>query len=126
MVMLVRALECPHAPVAQLDRASVYETEGRWFESSRARSRRRLRCGIAAPGSAAAAGGRHQLGINCRPRHAAKRHADEHDGATGDRDSVLRAVGYATKIATMAAAELMTVRPNNQEILAEAVNRSSR
>ena len=27
----------PHAPVAQLDRASVYETEGHWFESSRAR-----------------------------------------------------------------------------------------
>jgi uncharacterized protein len=27
-----------HAPVAQSDRASVYETEGRWFESSRARS----------------------------------------------------------------------------------------
>ena len=26
-----------HAPVAQLDRASVYETEGHWFESSRAR-----------------------------------------------------------------------------------------
>ena len=30
---------CPHAPVAQLDRASVYETEGHRFESCRARSR---------------------------------------------------------------------------------------
>ena len=28
---------CPHAPVAQLDRASVYETEGHRFESCRAR-----------------------------------------------------------------------------------------
>ena len=28
---------CPHAPVAQLDRASVYGTEGREFESLRAR-----------------------------------------------------------------------------------------
>jgi hypothetical protein len=26
----------PRALVAQLDRASVYETEGRWFESNRA------------------------------------------------------------------------------------------
>ena len=32
-------LEWPHAPVAQPDRASVYETEGHWFESSRARLR---------------------------------------------------------------------------------------
>jgi hypothetical protein len=32
------ALECAHAPVAQLDRASVYETEGHRFESCRARS----------------------------------------------------------------------------------------
>src|ERR671926_369484 len=30
-------LEAPHAPVAQLDRASVYGTEGQRFESSRAR-----------------------------------------------------------------------------------------
>ncbi len=36
---LDRSLEWPHAPVAQPDRASVYETEGHWFESSRARSR---------------------------------------------------------------------------------------
>src|SRR5438046_3373218 len=33
----VRWAVCPHAPVAQLDRASVYGTEGREFESLRAR-----------------------------------------------------------------------------------------
>src|SRR5882724_3675971 len=31
-----RAARPNPAPVAQLDRASVYETEGHWFESSRA------------------------------------------------------------------------------------------
>jgi hypothetical protein len=34
----VRRAPRPHAPVAQLDRASVYGTEGREFESLRARS----------------------------------------------------------------------------------------
>src|ERR1700761_4146968 len=31
-----------HAPVAQPDRASVYETEGHWFESSRAHTGERV------------------------------------------------------------------------------------
>ena len=45
----------PHAPVAQLDRASVYGTEGREFESLRARYKRpanaRFSCliGVGAP-----------------------------------------------------------------------------
>ena len=33
-------LRWPQAPVAQLDRASVYGTEGREFESLRARSQK--------------------------------------------------------------------------------------
>src|SRR2546430_635801 len=37
---VVRQLDSAHAPVAQLDRASVYGTEGREFESLRARLRK--------------------------------------------------------------------------------------
>jgi hypothetical protein len=43
-------ISCPsRAPVAQLDRASDYGSEGWWFESSRARSLRRFYCPYAAP-----------------------------------------------------------------------------
>src|SRR4051812_47904923 len=38
-----------HAPVAQLDRASVYGTEGQRFESSRARSRSPATAGLFLP-----------------------------------------------------------------------------
>src|SRR5947208_1780378 len=57
----------PHAPVAQLDRASVYETEGHRFESCRARFRTRG----AEPNSHHCADGQaegaHQSPTNCCP-----------------------------------------------------------
>src|SRR3954470_18626883 len=46
------ALSAKNAPVAQLDRASDYESEGRTFESFRAR----------------------HFGIDCRPGHADRSH----------------------------------------------------
>ena len=39
---IVLAVKRPHAPVAQLDRVSDYESEGREFESLPARHRKRI------------------------------------------------------------------------------------
>lgn len=40
---MVKAASLPEAPVAQLDRASDYESEGRTFESFRARHHHTMR-----------------------------------------------------------------------------------
>src|SRR5437868_15254880 len=60
----VRRAVCPHAPVAQLDRASVYGTEGREFESLRARFRSPATAGFFCLGLRSAKIGR----ASCRER----------------------------------------------------------
>src|SRR4051794_22507313 len=54
------------APVAQLDRASVYGTEGQGFESLLARRVKPLRCGGFAVSAAEVAGGGCELSVNDR------------------------------------------------------------